>query len=184
MLSLLWCIRLRGLCFRCLWCMEYPFIVITSRSNLTQSGNTCLSHLGFKWILPCWWSLEYSDCITFKRVTPKKKDPVYDTKLNSLMKLLFWRVWSTPSLALLPGPLSTRMVVPVWVPSLGQIDQFQNYLYLIRLCAQKNINNHTKNIWMYNEQNSLNSWHKITLDRLTWCYDTLYMKYTIFFFFR
>ena len=32
-----------------------------------------------------------------------------------------------PSSPLLPGPLWPGMVVPIWVPSKGQIDLFENY---------------------------------------------------------
>ena len=35
----------------------------------------------------------------------------------------------TPSLTLLPDPLWPRMVLPVGVPSMGQIDPFENYHY-------------------------------------------------------
>ena len=38
---------------------------------------------------------------------------------------------STSSLLLLPGPLKLEVVVPVGVSSVGQIDMFKNYLYLI-----------------------------------------------------
>ena len=38
-------------------------------------------------------------------------------------------VWSTPSLPLLPGPLRSRMVVFVTLPSMGQIDLLAHYLY-------------------------------------------------------
>ena len=38
-----------------------------------------------------------------------------------------WEMWSTLSLALLPGQLWLRVVVSVRVPSVGQIDLFKNY---------------------------------------------------------
>ena len=37
----------------------------------------------------------------------------------------------TPSLPLLPGLVWFRVIVPVWVPSMCQINLFENYLYLI-----------------------------------------------------
>ena len=42
-------------------------------------------------------------------------------------------VWSL-SFPLLPGPLWSRVVVPVRVPSMGQIDLFESYLYPIVMC--------------------------------------------------
>ena len=36
--------------------------------------------------------------------------------------LQFWKMWCTPSLALLPGPLSPRVVVPIRVQSMCQIE--------------------------------------------------------------
>ena len=40
-------------------------------------------------------------------------------------------VWKIPSLTLLPGPLWPGMIVAVKVPSMDQIELFENYLYLI-----------------------------------------------------
>ena len=42
-----------------------------------------------------------------------------------------WGVWSNSSLLLLPGPLKPRVVVPIHVPFMCQIDQFKNHLYKI-----------------------------------------------------
>ena len=44
------------------------------------------------------------------------------------------RMYSTPSLPLLPGPLLPRLVVPVKVPSVAQIELF-NYLPGIISCC-------------------------------------------------
>ena len=38
---------------------------------------------------------------------------------------------TTTLLSLLPGPLLTGFVVPVWVPSVGQIEHFNNLLMII-----------------------------------------------------
>ena len=51
--------------------------------------------------------------------------------------LELWRMWSTLSLQLHPGPLWPRGVVPVWVQSVGQIGIFnhlnkENYLTLLK----------------------------------------------------
>ena len=41
---------------------------------------------------------------------------------------------STSSLPLLPGQLLPRVIVSVWVPSVGQIDLFENDQHWIRIC--------------------------------------------------
>ena len=58
--------------------------------------------------------------------------PGYDNKPNDdeAPVLDLWGMWSTPSLALLPGPTWHWVVIPVRVPSVGQIEQFNHLLYL------------------------------------------------------
>ena len=60
---------------------------------------------------------------------PKIGCPRYDTKPSNgeAWVLKFWGMWSTSSMSLLPGLLWLRMVVPVKVSSMGQIDLFENY---------------------------------------------------------
>ena len=63
------------------------------------------------------------------------------------------------------------MVVPAMIPSIGQIDLFKNDLYLIGLSAKRKKTSKERItqkmwIWIYNECDSLTSWHKINLDRL------------------
>ena len=41
-------------------------------------------------------------------------------------------MWSTPSLQLLPGPLKLKMVVPIRIPSIGQIELFNH----LTMCKQ------------------------------------------------
>ena len=43
---------------------------------------------------------------------------------------LFWGMSSTPSLPLPPGSLWTKVIVPVWVPSKGQIVKCNHFLNL------------------------------------------------------
>ena len=43
-------------------------------------------------------------------------------------------MWSIISLTLLQGPIWFRVVVPVRVPSMGQIDPFENNLHLVGIC--------------------------------------------------
>ena len=52
----------------------------------------------------------------------EKGFPWYDTKLHLMVGFQFWRVWSTPSLLLVPGPLLPGVVTPVRVLSMAQID--------------------------------------------------------------
>ena len=63
----------------------------------------------------------------------------YDTKPSDgqdpILKL--WGMWSTPSLLLLPGPLRFRVVVPVRVPSMDQIELFNHLLRIITICYLK-----------------------------------------------
>ena len=46
-------------------------------------------------------------------------------------------MWKTPFIAITPK--STRVVVPVRILSMGQIDTFKNYLNLIGLCAKLSV---------------------------------------------
>ena len=81
---------------------------------------------------------------------------------NLMMRRKFWRMRSAP-LLLLPGPLLSGVVVPVRVPTKGQIEIFDNFLYLKPFnCANKwillnsiiNINNlnfncvQTNKLWL------------------------------------
>ena len=45
--------------------------------------------------------------------------------------LEIWEAWKTPPLPLLPGQLWSEMVVPVKLPSMGQINLFKDYLYSV-----------------------------------------------------
>ena len=56
----------------------------------------------------------------------------FDTKLHLMMRILFWRVYCTNLLPLLP--------VPLWlvrVSSMGKIDLLNSYSYLLEPCAKK-----------------------------------------------
>ena len=48
-----------------------------------------------------------------------------------MMRFNFWKEKGTSSLPLLPVPLWPRMVVPIRVLSMGWIDVFEIYTYLI-----------------------------------------------------
>ena len=63
--------------------------------------------------------------------------PRYDTKLHLVVRLQFWAVWSTSSLLLLSGPLWLGVIIPVRIPSMGQIELFKNYLYSIGIVWRK-----------------------------------------------
>ena len=74
------------------------------------------------------WSLQYTDCKNLP--LPKKRKCLrYDTKLHLVVRLQFWRSreGSTPSLPLFQGPFWPRVVVPIRVPSMSEIDLFENY---------------------------------------------------------
>ena len=58
--------------------------------------------------------------------------------LTNFYQFIYWT-----SLSLLPGLLWPGVVVLIVIPSMGQIDLFKHYLYLIGLCAK---NNYTKTI--------------------------------------
>ena len=75
------------------------------------------------------------------------------------MKL--WGTRSTPSLPLLPGPLWFGFVVPVWAPSMGQIELFSYLLRIIiisylKLYCWVQIIHTTKEYWM-NKKTNFNS---------------------------
>ena len=61
-----------------------------------------------------------------------------DYTMGHLMVVLqfwnFWECWEFPSLPLLPGPLWLRFVVPVLVPSIGQIKLFSLLFGIIIIC--------------------------------------------------
>ena len=87
----------------------------------------------FFYIPPSQFGLECMDCIPYRRVKshPHKKGcTIYDTKPHMVVKHQFWRseeLWSTSSLLLCPGPLCPSVVIFVSVPSMRQIDLFDNY---------------------------------------------------------
>ena len=69
---------------------------------------------------------------------------------------------------------------------MGQIDQFKNYVYSKGLCAKRILKKqlHKKmSIQTYNERNSLTSWHKVTLDGLTYHLIKLLRGHLGFFFY-
>ena len=53
-------------------------------------------------------------------------------------------VGSTPSLPILPGQLWPRVVVPVRISTMGQINLFKNYLNSIEPCEENKTNQPTK----------------------------------------
>ena len=71
------------------------------------------------------WSgaAEYADCMSAEEYSSSNEWPGYDTKQSGgeAPVLGLWEMWSTSSLPLLPGPLWLEMVVPLMVPSKGQI---------------------------------------------------------------
>ena len=84
--------------------------------------------------------VRYNDCIPCKNPTFQKMiswlwhQIVSDGK-NPVLQIL--RVWSIPTMPLLPGPQWFRIVIPVKVSSMGRMNLIKNYLYSIRPCAKK-----------------------------------------------
>ena len=99
---------------------------------------------------------------------PLQRDMTLSLKRNVLSMTLNCIEWwgsSSGGLGDMKYPFFT--IIPrkhlLGVLSMGQVGHFRNW-YSIKLCTKKN--NYTK-MWMYNQQDSLISWHKITLDKST-----------------
>ena len=54
--------------------------------------------------------------------------------------LAIWGMWSAPSMLLFPGLLWSELIVSVRIPSMGQIDPFKMYFFLIGPYAKKKKN--------------------------------------------
>ena len=57
--------------------------------------------------------------------------------MEKSLVLGIWSGWNNSSMLLLPVSLWPRVIMPVWVPSIDQIDLFQYYLDMIRPYAKK-----------------------------------------------
>ena len=91
-----------------------------------------------------------------------------------MVKLLFWGVWNTS----FHCPLTPRSVNTVRVTFMGQIELFKNYLYSIGPYAKKKLKKYLhKNMnWVYNECDSLTSWHKIKwFSQITACIFSMWL---------
>ena len=66
------------------------------------------------------------------RTHSPKECPGYDIKPSDseAQVLELWKLWSTLSLLLLSGPLWLEVTVPLWVPSIVQIELLNHLLYL------------------------------------------------------
>ena len=96
-------------------------------------------------------------CVSFKN-----GGPVFDTKLHLIVRFQFWKSRKCEVLLILL--LLPRPHRPFRIPSSGQI-----YWYSIEESKKKTFkNNNTKmKIGAYNENNSITSRQKITLNRLS-----------------
>ena len=75
----------------------------------------------------CRWSYEYTACILCKGVNLLKKRPGYNTELYLAMKCsMECTVFLSPYSQVRSDP---GAVIPVSVPSMGQVDQFKNNKY-------------------------------------------------------
>ena len=103
--------------------------------------NNC--NIYIKWIVTqiTFSPVEYTDWISAEEWDSIAKEyPGYDTKLSDgeALVLDLRGKWNNHSLPLLPGPLWTRVVVPVRVASMGQLELFKHFLYLKSFnCANK-----------------------------------------------
>ena len=70
-------------------------------------------------------AVEYTDCTSAEGYDSQRVSWIYDTKQSDdevQVMLELWRMWSTLSLPLLPGPLRPRVVALDRVLSLDQIE--------------------------------------------------------------
>ena len=70
--------------------------------------------------------VEYTNCISAEMSDLPNECPGYNIKQSDCKASAWelWRIWSTLSLPLLPGPLWSRMVAPDKVLSMGQIELY------------------------------------------------------------
>ena len=85
--------------------------------------------------------VEFADCISAEVLAPALNEcPGYDTESfdGEAQVLELWGIWDTPSMPLFPSQLWTRVVIPVRVQSMDQIELF-NYLLDLKPfnCVQK-----------------------------------------------
>ena len=78
------------------------------------------------------------------RVSPTKREDSLKNRtvlgMHLVVRFQSWKCYEcgvTPSLSLLSGTIWLGVVLPVRVPSMGQIDLLRNYSYLIGLCAKE-----------------------------------------------
>ena len=69
--------------------------------------------------------LDYADCIPYSGLKP----PFKTASGGEAPAAELWRLWNSPSLPLLPGPLWLRQVVFVTVISMSQKDLYENHFY-------------------------------------------------------
>ena len=67
-----------------------------------------------------------------------KKEVLLAMALKLPLILEIWRVQSIPSLLFLTGQLWSLEVVPVWVPSMNQIDVLKLFVFHRTVCKKKN----------------------------------------------
>ena len=86
---------------------------------------------------PSWlwrpWNTPTASLPRSKTPPPLNKCPGYDTRPSDseALVLKLWRMWSTSSLPLLPDRLWLKVIVPVSVLSIGQIELFNHLLETI-----------------------------------------------------
>ena len=95
-------------------------------------------HISTIWgVLPMGLWIKFSNQLRWDKIRSKKRCPGYDTQLHLMLRLQFWRVWCTPSLAFLADRPWLGVVVSVRVPSKGMIDLIENYSKFDRVVSKK-----------------------------------------------
>ena len=64
--------------------------------------------------------------------------PGYNTKLHLMVRFQVWGVWSHTFIAIIPSPTLTRVVIPVRVPSMGEIDLLKIFCILLEYLMPDN----------------------------------------------
>ena len=118
-------------------------VIHTFPKSINVIWNTILSRM---WMVNACISYDDKHYINRERERERESDCHFFAEESHLFDVLrvtvnFWRMWSTPLLQLLPGPLWLGFVLPVKVPSMVQIEIFSHFLYFKLL-------NSVKNKWM------------------------------------
>ena len=108
------------------WHKHYKQVTTVELSSSSHEQFT--THIS---CIPYWQSSEYADYISCRGVRPPQR-----VSLCMTLNCIQWgnkRSMEYPVIAITPRSILTRVVLPVRVLYMGQIDIFANYWYLIRI---------------------------------------------------